>query len=404
MPQNNSVPPLQKSTPSETNTTQELVDAYGIDAGEAFAIEGVRQVEAKTPARPMPPRDPITNKFISKTEAAERGLIESESGFAQEPIRHPRSLLRMARLAGLSKEDIESTPSDELMDIIADHQAADRRSESIVNNLNNSRNGNGQHVNDDGPVAPPPQREPSFFDDIGNDEEGNPYKFDELHPAYRGTVQKLLDHIKKLDQKIDYLMNSEGVRSREKLFNEFDQVFNEFPEFFDRGATERLKDGPGKKRRLRAIDEIKQLFQQKKHTNPEADCRAVIFELFALGQGAKGPHRQAAQESDDDEPPVRGNHFANNNRNGQFAEGQRPARGNRFAERTSGREPRMALPADEDQIPAADFYDGAVARPSHRSSPGEPPGPNRMAARLDRLMRENNVNGDYEMASDAFLS
>lgn len=390
------------NNPHDTTGHQSLLDAYNIDAGEAFTFD----VGAGKAAKPKPVRyrDPTTNLFVSNARAVELGLVNPPDGEQQgEQFNHPRSVVKSARLLGMSTDDIAATHPDDLHEWIAESLEDQRgaRGQGVMNAMNQQQN--GQHVvqNDDGPVAanerpitPPKPFEEEFFADLGQDEDGTPFKFDEIHPAYRATNKKLLKELMDLRNEVRGLKEAETGRARETLFNEFDQVFNQNPEFFGKGPTAKLK-GAHRIRRDNAIEQVKNLFKQKKHTNPTADIKAVNATLYGLQYESDNDGEVIDAEPQGQlQAPRRA-------RSAIDPRGNRPVNpAARFAQNQNGDRGRFVV--DTDQIPAADFYQGgSVQRPTHRVPAGEQPGPARMAARLDKLMREQGGE-DYDFPDDAF--
>lgn len=392
----------QVETPPQDTPQQQLLKSYHVDAGEAFAVQvdgpsdNVQITEPKK--RPTPIQDPVTKKFVSQAKAAEMGLIDppQQQTEQQQGFTHPRSVIRQGRILGLTDEEMAGTPGDDLAEYIAD-QMVEMRAQA-------GRPSNNNFQTNDAPVerAPAPPKEPDFFDGLTlGEDQGEPVKFGDLHPAYQRTLREIHKNYKgeldSLKAQVAALTHNADSRARKEVFTEFDQVFNQHPEFFGHGATDSMKPGKTLQRRKHAEIRLKELLAANQHTTPRADCERVVDELFGLG-----PPQQQPQFAEDDYEPTPEPEFTprptNNPRiNGQQVQQNgnprrqfgRPVqqRGNQFA--------NQQQQVDDDQIPPADFYANTVQRPTNRNTPMEPPGPNRMAQQLDRLMREQNV-GEYD--------
>lgn len=213
------------------NERQELLDQYEPEDTE-FDPELDAQPVAPKAAKPVPPKDPETGKFVKPPTHT-----------------HPPGLVRSAKRLDFSDEEIENYPTAELAD--------------IVDRLTGERFNQYQRTVSAG--SPPPERkevtdEPTAPDASGFDVAAFKEEF-AGYPALVKFADHVLDRLGTQDKQVksfgDYVQREEGRRTT----SEADQAFSKFgPEYesvFGKGNGDEV-DMDSLMRRVNVLNSLKQ--------------------------------------------------------------------------------------------------------------------------------------------------
>lgn len=211
--------PSTTTPPSAPTAFQSLMEQYELPDTDAAAPE---------PAESAPPPQP--------TPAAAE----------PEPIKHPRGLKRMATELGLGADEIDTTPTDQLSDIVAHLNAQKIKIATESANLEalrQARDNAAKPAPEPAPVAEPD-------DEIGDD----------VHPAIAKALRRNADlmraqakEIESLKAQLTGVVQRDQVREQATIAERCDNVFSKHPDIFGKGAGRELKDKSAYMRRCAAL-------------------------------------------------------------------------------------------------------------------------------------------------------
>lgn len=279
-----------------------LADAYDIgqediiDQEPATSVAPVASVLGESespPARPVPPKDPVTGQFVKKT--------------------HPKWLERQARHLGISDEEIGEMETDSLGEAVTATMRfadEDRRARA---------------TDPQRPPEPTSTTEPAI--DWGKDVDGTPYTERDYQGPVADTAKRALaleKRVKELEGMVQSLLQNEGRRAQEQHYDRVDQVFADQPKFssvIGTGPRHKLpKGGPALKRRAAVLAEawrlagqnateeqrlekvpkvLEEMFGDLVAAQPEptpAPVQAAEVERWNNGATARPTHRAGAPE------------------------------------------------------------------------------------------------------------
>lgn len=159
-----------------------------------------------------------------------------------EPIKHSSRLIRMAQDLGISEEEIQKTPSDQLDEVVyhLNKQALElareqSRERSILGAT--ERNAAGAPRMDP-PFPPAPETETDPFDVWAKDAG--------LYPELLGELQRMrsdLKELKALKGEFGEIRNHHRARMQETLTEQLDRAFARHEAILGKGTRAQIKDG-----------------------------------------------------------------------------------------------------------------------------------------------------------------
>ncbi len=160
----------------------DLGDTGGDPGSTPVRVVPQQQRPAGIPAtKAVPPKDPVTGKFLpaqvqpsaasaQHQVSSEDPLLDSDTG---EPIQHSRTLLRHALQSGFTDQEIDSTPSEQLQELVFSRQR-EQITRAATHNPTPNISAN------ETPVAKVPEPEPQVdfveIDKVLDPEVANPLK------------------------------------------------------------------------------------------------------------------------------------------------------------------------------------------------------------------------------------
>lgn len=225
-------------------------------------IDVVDPADAPDPAKALPPRDPETGKFLKPAAPA------------TPTYTHPARLVAMAKDFDFGDEEIATTPTPELREIIRDlhsHALLKARDETYKNARDRDieRAGSVQPVIDaagpavvTGAPAPSPQKPAAL--DWGKDDDGTLFNETTLSAPLVRVIEALHARIHELEaqaesqapviQQLTQREVAREARTRDEMFDRaFSALGDKYERYFGKGALGELKDDGEKRRRVAIV-------------------------------------------------------------------------------------------------------------------------------------------------------
>lgn len=315
-----------QAQPDQYNLDDVLADAVETPSAQSPAVAGTAVPEE--PPSPSPrPRDPETGRFQKPDEQPQR-------------FTHPNYLVRQAAELGISDEEMQTTPSDMLGDLVyhLGRQALKlTRDHSVQSTLQSATE--RQQTPGVPPGTPGPPAEPEL---LALGEEYDP-KIRQLADLVRSQGET----IRQLQGRLDEVHGVQQAAIHRSVTERVDGFFTQHTAVYGEGNFEQAKkkygeNSPQMKRRNAAADLVRSL--GKEPGTLEEKLAKAHAELFSFQE----------------QPP--------------------PA---------TPESQRNGLPTREQQ-----WNGGALARPTQRGSTHEPPGERKAVQTAARLMREQGLLDD----------
>lgn len=229
-----------------------------------------QQRPAGIPAtKAVPPKDPETGRFLpaqvqpsaanaQHQETSEEPLLDSETG---QPVQHSRVLYRHAVQTGFTDQEIDSTPSEQLQQMVFDRQ------QEMFSKATQQQAPNVSAIEK---PAPKPEPEPVVdFGEFESDENLDP----KLRGVLKGHLTEQLKKLKAIEARLEETAKREEAREKadkQRAFdNHIDKVFAKHTDLVGSESISDLYEGhPNLDRRrdalaLANIDKSKKSVQEK---------------------------------------------------------------------------------------------------------------------------------------------
>jgi len=311
----------------------------------AVAPEASPATPASEVAKPVPPKDPVTGRFVSP---------------ASLPQQHPKLLAQTARDLGLDQGEIDATPTAELRELVRDAVSArsfNQHAQIVENAMERSRqvdpSVSSLPVSPEPPAAthPPTAGGSSPESELGIDES----QYDAgLISLFKKQAKRIDELEKMVGHQHNYIKNQIDQTTTQKIDGAFEKLGGHYELLMGKGPRKAFAD-----------------------TTPEYIRRKAVVTLAA--QLAGGTNANADQVV------------------AKIDEAAKTLFGLRMTEPPA---PKPAAPAPALSPEEIAWRAAGLARPTHREGSNEPPGPAKAEKAAAAYLADNGLSGGTEVIDD----